>query len=271
MRNSLCIFLLSLCCCVMAQTSSDINGDGSENAHDVSALAAILLGERDAYGSHQFVDLGLPSGTLWATTNVGAQSREDFGYYVAWGEYMEKPEYTWANYKWGEGSHTLTRYCRESTNGTVDGMGTLLDADDVAHRMWHYQWQVPSVNQIMELVDNCTWVWSSVNGVKGYYVFGRNNRSIFLPATGYVDGTDLCNVGTDAVYWTRELFHNNDAVAYGLLIEKGYRSWAIRERYLAMPVRPVTTPSSVFCDRNGDGRISISDVTELIRSVAHSN
>ena len=135
----------------------------------------------------KYVDLGLPSGVKWATFNVGANSPEESGDYYAWGETSPKSSYTWLNYKWCEGSYNmLTKYNCDSSKGVVDYKTILDPEDDAATVNWGQGWRIPTKAEFDELIDNCTWTWSSINGVYGYEVKSNTNgNSIFLPSVGY--------------------------------------------------------------------------------------
>ena len=174
-----------------------------------------------------YVDLGLPSGTLWATCNVGAASPEGYGFYFAWGETEPKwsngawDNYTWGNYKWmntGQADWTQinkytfadnqTEACWYDSDGTVigDGNTVLLPEDDAATANWGRKWQMPTVAQFEELFDsdNTTSTWTTKEGVNGRLVTSiRNNASIFLPAAGRLNDIDFA--GTYGFYWTNML------------------------------------------------------------------
>ncbi len=136
-----------------------------------------------------YVDLGLPSGIKWATCNVGANSPEEYGDYFAWGETAPKTTYNWSNYKYCNGTFdTITKYCTNSSYGTVDGKTTLELTDDAARVNWGGEWRMPTHVEVYELknTNNCTWEWTTQNGVNGYRVTSKiNGNSIFLPAAGY--------------------------------------------------------------------------------------
>ena len=142
------------------------------------------------------VDLGLPSGTLWATCNVGASSPEESGTLFAWGETepIGEPNWLnlWGNYKWCNGSaDTMTKYCTDSEYGTVDNLTELEPEDDAACVNWGPMWRMPSEEQLTELDENCTWKIVTKNGVEGRLVIGPNGNYIFLP--------------TAEDYWSRTL------------------------------------------------------------------
>ena len=128
-------------------------------------------------GDHGYVDLGLPSNTLWATCNVGAASSEEYGDYFAWGETQPKTLYDWNTYQYYDGS-SLTKY-NES-----DGLTTLLPEDDAATANWGDDWRMPTEEEWWELCDNTTITWTTRNGVGGRLFTATNGNSIFLPAGG---------------------------------------------------------------------------------------
>ena len=154
-----------------------------------------------------YVDLGFPSGIKWASCNVGADSPEEYGDYFAWGETSPKSTYNWSTYKYCNGSSTtMTQYCENSYYGTVDNKTYLELEDDAAHVNWGGKWRMPTRSEQADLIENCTWTWTSLNGVTGYKVTSKKNgKSIFLPAAGYrvdefskVSGTYIC-------YWSNTL------------------------------------------------------------------
>lgn len=158
--------------------------------------------------THEYVDLELPSGTLWATCNVGAEKPEEPGYHFAWGEVVEKDTCGWGNYKWCKGTlDTMIKYCVESKRGTVDGLSELVPEDDAATVFWGKEWKTPTKEQLAELYDTslCTWTWIKMNGTNGYMVTSKKNgKSIFLPAAGYI-GDKAIEVDEDGYYWSSTL------------------------------------------------------------------
>ena len=159
-----------------------------------------------SYVASNAVDLGLPSGIKWASYNVGASAPEEFGGYYAWGETEEKSEYTWKTYKWCIGSeNTMTKYCDDSRYGIVDYKTLLEPEDDVAHVKWGGDWRMPTPAEQQELIDECTWVWTTLNGITGYEVTGPNGKSIFLPAAGCSLGTGVYGRGTYGYYRSSSL------------------------------------------------------------------
>ena len=134
------------------------------------------------------VDLGLPSGTKWANMNVGANKPEDFGDYFAWGETTPKLSYIESNYKYSSDPTTLP-------------LGS-----DAAYTNWGTSWRMPTGAEKAELINNCTWIWTTQNGVIGYRVTSKTNgNSIFLPAAGYRSTSGLNNAGSEGHYWSSSL------------------------------------------------------------------
>ena len=145
-------------------------------------------GGNGTYQGHNYVDLGLPSGTLWATCNVGATTPEGYGDYFAWGETQPKPTYKWSTYQYCNGDYNkLTKYCSQSEygyNGFTDNLITLLPEDDAATTNWGSGWRMPTSEQWEELRQNTTNTWTTLNGVNGRLFTASNGNSLFLPAAG---------------------------------------------------------------------------------------
>ena len=194
---------------------------------------------------HEYVDLGLPSGVKWATCNVGASKPEEYGGYYAWGETKEKSNYDWSTYKWCQGSYsTMTKYSMDSYFGTKDYKTALDSQDDVAHVKWGGSWRTPSLAEHNELLKNCTWTWTTQNGVQGYIVTGPNGNSIFLPAAGRRFGTDLYDSG--GYYWSSSLEGRNCRVSCRLIFDSSDCGWDpyYGDRYCGHSVRPVSGGNS---------------------------
>lgn len=165
-----------------------------------SKVAEILVSQEEA-SKYKGIDLGLS--VKWAECNVGAEVPEVLGGYYAWGETEEKADYTWANYKWCNGTYnSLNKYCYQSSYGTVDDKTILDMEDDVAFVMWGTGWRMPTRVEAQELCNKCSWELTSVNGVKGYRVTGPNGNSIFFPREekGFSCWTStLCNETSSCV------------------------------------------------------------------------
>ena len=196
---------------------------------------------------YEWVDLGLPSGTKWATMNVGADSPEDYGDYFAWGETVSKSTYSSSDYKWYiNGSSTnIKKYNYSYSTGMLrDSIYVLEKEDDVAFINWGGDWRMPTLAEQLELSDTSytTWNWTTQNGVKGYKVTSKiNGNSIFLPAAGYRDGFGLNeDAGNRGYYWSSSLYTNDSGSAYYLryhsdIVYSGY--YASRDH--GYSVRPV--------------------------------
>ena len=185
-----------------------------------------------------YVDLGLPSGTLWATCNVGASSPEEYGDFFAWGETEPKSEYAWTNYFDYDADDASNRYKKYNNDG---GLTELLPEDDAATVNWGEGWQTPSMEQFEELIDpsNTTTVWLEQNGVYGRMVIGKNSQYIFLPAAGFRWGTSYNGAGSDGYYWSRTLNASSNSMADYLLFGSGSISSLYSGRGMGFSVRPV--------------------------------
>ena len=199
----------------------DVNGDGYVTATDVTVIYNYLLFGNPTPSDHEYVDLGLPSGTLWATMNVGASTPEDYGDYFAWGETTTRDVYNWSTYKWCNGNYnTLTKYCTLSSygyNGFTDDKTELDPEDDAAYVNWGPKWRIPTKDQQDELRAECTWQWTTRNGVNGYLVTSNHNgASMFMPAAGYRWNSSLGGTGTDGCYRSRTLDSSTPNISYSL-------------------------------------------------------
>lgn len=184
----------------------------------------------DSHHPH-LIDLGLPSGTLWSCCNVGADKPEAYGGYYAWGETEEKDYYDWSTYIHCNGSESTCH------NLGFDIAGTQYD---VAHVKWGGSWVMPSIEQIDELINNCTYEWTTVNGVKGHkFISKTNGGSIFLPAAGNRWPGELGNTGSDGYYWSSSLDESSPDYAWGLFFVSGYVDTSNINRIGGQSVRPV--------------------------------
>ncbi len=156
--------------------------------------------------NQDYVDLGLPSGLLWATCNVGANTPEEYGKYFAWGEVWNKSVYNWSTYQYSNSSDTLlTKYCNNSNygyNGFTDDLTVLLPEDDAATANWGNGWRMPTKEDWQELFSNTTCSWTTQNGVNGTLFTAFNGNSLFLPAAGYCSESALMSVGNYGYYWS---------------------------------------------------------------------
>ena len=159
--------------------------------------------EEQGISTSKKVDLGLS--VYWAGWNVGASSPEDYGDYYAWGETTTKSIYTSDSYQYHNGSRCI------NIGSNISGTQY-----DVARAQWGGSWRLPTKAECQELVDRCTWTWTTYNGVEGYEVTGPNGNSIFLPAAGYRLGTENRSRGSCGYYWSGTPYESNSSDAYNL-------------------------------------------------------
>ncbi len=195
--------------------------------------------------SMETVDMGLS--VEWASCNLGASSPEEYGDYYAWGEISTKSDYSWDTYKWCNGSkNTLTKYNLSSSYGTVDNKIVLEPEDDVAHVKLKGNWRMPSYEEVTELQENCTFQFTTKNGVSGWTVTSKKNgNSLFFPAAGYKKGTSLLYRGSMMFILSSGLYNNYNRC--GWRWKNGNGVWLDEqwERCLGHIVRPVYSDSPI--------------------------
>lgn len=210
-----------------------ITGTSNETYTSTVSGKKMEAGKAYSYGSnikisrkidgYEYVDLGLS--VLWATCNVGADNEEDYGDYYAWGEtetyysgnqssslnWIKENGYSLPSYRWCEGDtetgNIFTKYCFDDfygKKGYADYKTVLDEEDDVAHVKWGGKWRMPTDGEFKELLDSCTWVWTSIKGVEGYKVTsnraGYSDQSVFLPAAGIMNGLEVVSTNTRGCY-----------------------------------------------------------------------
>ena len=193
---------------------------------------------------HEWVNLGLPSGTKWATCNVGASSPSDNGNYYAWGETSTKSEYSWSSLKYctdTPGNH-FNKYVSSrmpeywSGSGSPDNKTRLELSDDAARANWGGKWRIPTKAQCQELKSKCTWTWTG----SGYKVTGPNGQIIILPAAGWREISSLYGVGSMGYYWSSSLIKDAPYDAWRVGFDSGSHYINYYNRCLGLSVRPVT-------------------------------
>ena len=197
----------------------------------------------DPYNGHTYVDLGLPSGTLWATMNVGANNETDTGLYFAWGETQGYTDastkaFSWEDYKWSNnGSRSdFTKY------NETDGKTQLDLEDDAAAVNWGGKWHMPTEAQCRELfnTDNCTNEWTTVNGVNGrLFTSVINGKTLFIPAAGLCGGCIVYNVGHSGYVWTSSLNSTIVSDAWDIFFGSHVRGVGYSYRCFGRAVRAV--------------------------------
>ena len=194
---------------------------------------------------HEFVDLGLS--VKWATMNIGAKTVEEPGDLFAWGEVETKEMYSWATYKWCNSTEsTLMKYNANSDLGIIDNKTSLDIDDDVASVKWGGAWHTPSVEEMKELRDNCTWIWTTQNNVEGFKVISnKNGNNIFLPITGMYNYGQIVyryERGSErGFYWTKSVdtFSNDNANALKIRASQEQPSISGLHRYYGLAIRPI--------------------------------
>ena len=218
------VFLLPLMLCILCSLvacSSDgdePNGGGSGSVY-----------------RPKMVDLGLPSGVMWADCNLGAKPPYEAGNYYAYGETETKSDYSWATYKWW--ADKMTKYTGE------DGKAQLEAADDVARVRLGEGYRVPTVADYMELNDKCSWSWvSEYHGANGFLIKGPNGNTIFLPAAGFKSGKYRYFYGDYSCYWLSDVASKDSytcacgITSVGASLSTGA---GLCSRVLGLTVRPV--------------------------------
>lgn len=159
---------------------------------------------------YECVDLGLPSGILWASCNVGASNPEDYGYYFAWGETSTKETYDWTTYAWGSSANSFTRY------GGNTGV-SLYSSDDAAIARMGSFWRMPTSSEAQEILNNTAVTIETLNGIIGARFTGQNGNSIFFPAAGAKYQEEYYHEpGSFGLFWTSTRVNNNTALAHTL-------------------------------------------------------
>ncbi len=184
----------------------------------------------------------------WAKSNLSASglcaNPEDYGDYYAWGETAPKDDYTWATYELCNGSETtLTKYNDDSDFGTVDNKTEFKDydyEDDAARQTLGGKWRMPTDEEWTALRTQCTWTWTTQNGINGRLVTASNGNSIFLPTAGYRDDTGLDDAGSYGYYWSSSLTTYDPSYAWYVYFFSGDVHMYSTSRYYGFSVRPVS-------------------------------
>ena len=221
-------------------SKADGSGTSFSDGQYTTFTRSVRLYAQWKYDGFEWVDLGLPSGLKWATTNVGASSPTDPGWFVSWGEIEGKKIYNWATYKYGTGDNQLTKYCGDDdySSGEYTDEYTILNlSDDAANVQRGRNWRIPTAPEFEELLQYCKWVKSVSGAVAGYEVIGLNGQSIFIPLPGYYDGNTKKNVNY-GYYWTSSL-GSVPCNAYYVNIGPDYQKLVEYKRYRGYTIRPV--------------------------------
>ena len=196
----------------------------------------------------EWVDLGLPSGLLWAKCNLGAAAPEEYGGNYSWGETAQKEAYDWSHYRYctvddRDSLQTLTKYNTSEAYGAVDNLTLLQAMDDAATAAFGSGVRIPTKEEWLELIDNTTMEWVTVNGVGGRKLTASNGKSIFLPAAGSRNGSELEDVGSYGRYWASMLGQDYPSRAWGYGFNSENHNKGRDVRYRGLSVRPVRSAS----------------------------
>ena len=203
----------------------------------------------------EYVDLGLS--VKWASCNLGASKPTEYGGYYQWAGTKDvsdtRIELYWSNCPYQTNSYSyvyvnsmvnLTKYKTDSSHGTVDNKTVLELMDDAASVARGEEWRIPTDEEWTELFNNCSWTWTTIDGVKGYKVQskkpGYTDNWIFLPAAGYRRFNDLDSVGSYGKYWSSSLNSDKPTEAYGVYISSRSFGRESSDRFYGNSVRPVT-------------------------------
>ncbi len=249
-----------------------VTSDDEESPLSATCLVKVerqVTGTTDGY---KWVDLGLPSGTRWATCNIGAETPEGYGDYFAWGETTTKSQFSWSNYTLANGSATtLTKYCTATNKGSRDDLMQLDASDDAASQLLSTNWALPTQQQYEELFNSTytTSEWKTINGINGRLVTSkRNGCTVFLPAGGYYNGSSTTSRTTGGYYATRDL--SSSDCAYNQSVNVGSSSVNTNNttyRCYGQSMRPVIgkyivmQAGTVYVDKDQTCNLSASAVS----------
>ncbi|MBR6586979.1 MAG: InlB B-repeat-containing protein [Kiritimatiellae bacterium] len=204
----------------------------------------------EPFDGHDKVQLW-EGGPYWATTNIGAEKPEDYGYYFWWGDTVG---YKRENNKWvaSDGSNSNFSFSSITTcnknvailqsEGWITPEGVLAPEHDAAHTHWGGDWRMPTKQEFDDLNNKCDWTWTTMNGVNGYMVRGKDDfasASVFLPCAGYCDETSLYNAGSFGLYWSSVPHSDDNYGAWYLFFNSGDHSKGCFSRFLGHSVRPL--------------------------------
>jgi len=239
----------TVCQQVAAQKFVVYNKSGQSveyNAAEVDSIVFVAHEEKPQ-PSHEYVDLGLPSGTMWAKYNMGATDLEEVGDYFAWGETTPKTSFTQANYTfWDANTNTYTKY------NATDGKTTLDPEDDAATQLWGSGWSIPTEDQWMELFNNIIdfqiYEAQPRLGQSQYTLVAKfitNKDYILIPGQGYMSGDEFVFESTGLTMVYGMSFNSVSTPSAGnapvLICGPSNMGWASVERYEGVNIRPVYT------------------------------
>lgn len=246
--------LLTISAAFVALSALFLSGCEKEDKDDISmedVNKGIVIIQGAGGQEYEAVDLGLYSGVLWATCNIGAKSPEQTGDSFSWGESQPKKYFDWDNYQLCKGDQfSFTKYCLIKDHGyqeLVDNKKVLENEDDAARELMGDKWRIPSKEDFVELIYRCDVRHCKLNGVWGFLftskIKGYEGNSLFLPLAGRIDLNDKKFNESYGFYWSNSI--DRTETAYILWLE--YTNDIVNavaskscDRYLGLPIRPVT-------------------------------
>lgn len=256
------IYLLALLSCVIMMVSCSSSSKNGQTSVDDQEMTSDDEQEGASDEEHEWVDLGLPSGTKWATTNIGASSPTEVGDYFAWAETSPKENYSMSNLKYhtntisdpygGGKQEEYSKYVLDERCGNIDNLNELDTKDDAAFVNWGKKWRTPSAEQFKELLSSCECKVTKKDEEYVVLFTGPNGNYIILPLGGYQNSLEPNAVGEEAYYWTRNLakfpgyedqYYTNYAASFKVhyWIDHISKDMGRDERCYGMNIRPVTT------------------------------
>lgn len=215
--------------------------DEGMDSLDVSAVnAGEISSEEVKHSEHvikpEAVDLGLS--VRWASFNIGAAAPEEYGWYYAWGDTLEREVCMKYSYLY---------YDRQWDDYMDIGQNISGTDYDVAYRLLGKGWRIPTREEMQELIEKCSWTWIVYNGVvEGYRIKGPNGNKIFLPASGFKKGKRVSGQGLKAVYWIGTKRQENHNMANCLYFYSGDVYWCSSNAcFYGCSVRPVFDSQSM--------------------------
>ncbi len=242
MRKTFLFFAMMMAVAVSAQTNKAVKP--TPQTTSAKTTTDKIPADKTPEGV-EAVDLGLPSGTLWASRNVGAATDDRAGIYVAWGETTPNNSYSWTAYKFCKGKgDKLTKYNNDTSYGVIDKKHRLVSADDAARTNWGGKWRMPTEKDVKELIAGTKFrAMTSENGINGVLLTSKvNGNSIFLPAGGYRDEWASEPAGSAGYYWTASVEAScagDQAITIFMDARTGCISTEYAPRKRGLNVRPV--------------------------------
>ena len=214
-----------------------------DQIHNLQIQITTLQGQISSIPTMEFVDLGLPSGTLWAKCNIGASTETDYGNYYMWGSTTPNTasECTWTNAPFNGGNTDYNAEAFNKVKDTVCPKDILAKGYDVAYKTTNGAARMPTKAEFDELLNGTTNAWVTINGVNGRKFTSKTDTSkyIFIPAAGYRSGGSVDSVGYSGDVWSSSLDTSYPGRAWNLEFSSDTCSLSNLNRYNGWSVRAV--------------------------------